>query len=315
LGVAAIAVALAAGGLAYAWERPSVHVAWGAERHPQLTWAACNRNAHSAKPSTFHPLSDSAAAALVTPEPETRPANATAFTLDGTRHPAMNDYVPTPAQIREFLRAKTSNNQTNIQFNPYFQFVDGRDGIHDPSTDDLIQWAAHKWEIPEDWLRAEYVLESNWNGFQLGDLTPVKASWYGQYPPQSRGPKSQVYQSLGMTQIRWAPDGSLHPGTEPVRWESTSFNVDYQAATIRFYYDNPQKTRSAWGDSSYQPCEKWNSIGAWFDAYPWNSPQSAPYVASVKQNLGQAVWRSQSFLTWTAPLPPGVSLAKRGHGA
>ena len=35
-----------------------------------------------------------------------------------------------------------------MQFNPYLQYVDGRDGMTDPSTDDLIQWAAHKWGIP-----------------------------------------------------------------------------------------------------------------------------------------------------------------------
>jgi len=312
LGVAAVAVVLAAAGTAYASERPNARVAWHSEKHPQLTWVSCNRNAHSAAPSTFHPLSDSAAAALVTIEPETRRANATPFTLDGRRYPAMNDYEPTHAQIRSFLGAKTSLGQTNVRFNPYYQYVDGHDGIHDPSTDDLIQWAAHKWGIPEDWLRAEYVRESYWNGFQLGDLTGVKASWYTKYPPQSRAPDSKVYQSLGITQVRWTPDGSLHPGTEPLRWESTSFNIDYQAATIRFYFDNPEKSRSAWGDSSYQPCENWNSIGGWYDPYPWNNSGQAGYVKSVKQALTGTTWRSQSFLNWTAPLPSGVSLVKRG---
>jgi hypothetical protein len=115
---------------------------------------------------------------------------------------------------------------------------------------------------------------------------------------------------MGITQVRWIPDGSVHPGTEPMRWESTSFNVDFQAATVRFFYDNPQESRSAWGDSSYQPCEKWNSIGGWYNPYPWNNSAQAGYVASQQQRLAERVWRSQSFLDFTAPLPPGVALVK-----
>ena len=50
--------------------------------------------------------------------------------------------------------AKSSSGQSNVAFNPYYRYVDGRDGLLRPSTDDLIQWAAHKWGIPENWLRA-----------------------------------------------------------------------------------------------------------------------------------------------------------------
>jgi hypothetical protein len=309
--VAALAVcAIAAALLIDLQGSSTAAVATRPEGHPQTVWAACNRNAHSRKPSTFKPLSDSAAAALVTREPETRPDNDRPYTLDGVRYPAPNDYVPTPAQVRQFRLAKTSAGQTNLQFNPYYAYVDGDDGLRDPTTDDLIQWAAHKWGIPEDWLRAEYVHESYWNQFMLGDDTPVSASWYGRYPSQSRVSGSTgVYQSLGITQVRWTPDGSLHPGTEPLRWLSTAFNVDYQAATIRFYYDNPQETRTAWNDPSYRPCQAWNSIGAWFSPYPWANPGQATYVAAVRQILSQRAWTSQSFLSWTpSSLPPGVKL-------
>ena len=189
------------------------------ERHPQTTWAPCNRNADNGKPSTFRPLSDAEAAALVTPEPETRPYNTRPYAIRGTRYPAPNDYVPTAAQIRESQDSRTSTGEPLLEFNPYTRYVDGSDGIRGPSTDDLIQWAAHKWGIPENWLRAEYVVESYWNQFQLGDATRVSPRSYGLYPYQSRIPHtSNVYQSLGIAQVRWTPDGSLHPGTEPLRW-------------------------------------------------------------------------------------------------
>lgn len=280
------------------------------ERHPQTTWARCNRNARNAQPSTFHPLSDSAAAALVTPEPETRPDNDKPYTLDGVTYPAPNGYVPNTAQVRQFRLAKNSAGQTNVQFNPYYAYVDGDDGLHDATTDDLIQWAAHKWGIPENWLRAEYVHESYWNQFMIGDDTAVTARQYRLYPSQSRiSGSDSVYQSLGITQVRWGADGSLHAGTEPLRWLSTAFNIDYQAATLRFYYDNPQKTRSGWNDPSYQPCQAWNSIGAWYSPYPWGNAGQATYVAAVRQILSQRVWESSSFESWTpSSMPAGIKL-------
>lgn len=278
------------------------------ERHPQTTWASCNRNARDGKPSSFSPLSDAQAAALVTPEPETRRYNARPYTIRGKYYPAANDYVPTAAQIREYRDSRTSTGAPLGQFNPYSQYVDGRDGMRNPSTDDLIQWSAHKWGIPENWLRAEYTVESYWNQFQLGDPTRVSSRWYGLYPYQSRIPgTSSVYQSLGIAQVRWIPDGSLNPGTEPLRWESTAFNLDEQAATLRFYYDNPSGARSSWGDATYTPCQKWESIGAWYNPYPWGNPHQAAYIGRVRDSLGGRVWASSSFLGWSpSSFPRGL---------
>jgi hypothetical protein len=288
-------------------------VAYRTERHPRTQWVACNRNARSKAPSTFKPLSDRAAAALVTREPETRPDNARGYTLGGVSYPATTVYLPSNAQLRAFLSAKTSLGQPVLQFNPYLRYVDGRDGMRDPSTDDLIQWAAHKWGIPEDWLRAEYVQESYWSSYQLGDEETVSASLYRRYPLQARVPGHlEIYQSLGITQVRWDPQGDFGAGTEPLRWLSMAFNVDYQAAMVRFYYDNPQEARTAWGDSTYVPCQKWNSIGAWFNAYPWSNAGQASYIRDVQANLADATWRSGTFLSWSpSSLPPGIRLKPR----
>jgi hypothetical protein len=279
------------------------------ETDPQTTWAACNANAGTDQPSTFRPLSDAAARKLVTLEPETRPYNAEAYTINGKSYAATNDFVPGWLAILKFRATKNVNGQTAVQANPYLAYVDGRDGIKDPSTDDLIQWAAHKWGIPEDWLRAEYALESYWNSFQLGDDTAVSSTWYAEYPSQARiAGSSNVYQSMGIAQVRWAPDGSLGDGTEPLRWESTAFNIDDQAATIRFYYDDPSNVRSSWGDSTYVPCEQWNSIGGWYDPYPWNNSGQASYIANVQTYVSDQVWTTSSFLSWVpTSFPPGIA--------
>ena len=306
LATAAVAAVLIGANKSVA-ERPATD-----EQHPQSTWAACNRNAHTSKPSTFTPLPDAEAAVLVTPEPESRPFNGRAYSIGATRYPAANDYVPTTAQIQRFRASRITTGEPVLRFNPYFRFVDGRDGLRDPSTDDLIQWSAHKWGIPEDWLRAEYVLESYWNQFQLGDDGPVSQSWYDLYPLQARVPHSLVvYRSLGITQVQWKPDGSVGPGSEPLRWESTAFNLDYQAAMVRFYYDNPSGARSAWGDSTYVPCQPWPSIGAWFRPYPWSNADQAEYIRKVRHDLAHRTWTSASFVGWSpSSFPPGITFIK-----
>jgi hypothetical protein len=278
------------------------------ERDPQTGWAACNRNAYDSKPSTFVPLSDAEAAALVTPEPETRPVNDRPYSVAGKRYPGTNEYVPATAQVEQFRSSHTSSGQPVLEFDPYFRYVDGRDGLRDPSTDDLIQWSAHKWGIPENWLRAEYVQESYWNQFQLGDEGAVSRSWYDVYPLQARVPHSlEVYRSLGITQVQWKPDGSVGPGSNPLRWESTSFNLDYQAAMVRFYYDNPSGARSAWGDATYAPCQPWKAIGGWFRPYPWGNADQAGYIRKVRGHLADRSWASGSFENWSpSSFPQGI---------
>ena len=314
LGIVCV-VAAAALALALVAQGPEASAAlnYHPERHPQTTWAPCNRNARNNAPSTFRPLSDAAAAALITHQPETRPDNARSYTLGGVKYRPMITYVPTDVQLARFRAARTSLGQNVLQFNPYLRDVDGRDGLTNPSTDDLIQWAAHKWGIPENWLRAEYVVESYWSSYQLGDVEPVSRSDYERYPLQSRVPgQLRVYESLGITQVRWGPSGWVGAGTEPLRWESMAFNIDYQAAMVRFFYDNPHEARTSWGDSTYSPCQKWNSIGGWFASYPWLSAGQAKYISAVRGNLAETTWRSADFLTWTlSALPPGIKLRRR----
>ena len=75
------------------------------------------------------PLSDRAAAALVVHQPELRPQNF-----------AANNYVPSNAELRAFRSARTAQGQSILTEFPEYRYVTGRPGLHDPSTDDLIQW-------------------------------------------------------------------------------------------------------------------------------------------------------------------------------
>jgi hypothetical protein len=243
------------------------HSTWARARAPQSTWAAPGSG----------PLSDARAAALITSQPENRPANAPA-----------NEYVPTEPQLRKFYSARNNHGETTVQWNPLYRFVTGRSRLVHASTDDLIQWVAHKWGIPEDVIRAQMMRESGWNMSQLGDRRTVRATWYSQYPRQARLARtSDVFSSMGIAQVKWVPDGSIGAGSEPLRWRSTAFNLDFFAATVRYYYDG----HCGWCGSGYHAGQSWNSVGAWYSPLPWGGPQARLYIYQVQRIIRQKSWQ------------------------
>ncbi|HUP26059.1 MAG TPA: Ig-like domain-containing protein [Candidatus Limnocylindrales bacterium] len=297
--------------------------------NPQTTWAAC------ANGGFYAPLSDSAAAALVTPQPEVRPKNAAPYAINGIAYPSVNAYVPNTAELASFYNAKNKWGETALVANPYNKYVTGNSTLTNPSTDDLIQWTAHKWGIPEDWLRAQYVAETWWNHFGAGDLNDLSQSqdyttdprngviatpdtvsnWYGQEPSLAKYPDPatpnppypQVYESLGISQVKWRPNLSVGSGTEPLRWKSLAFNIDLHAAAVRFYYDDPGGKRTSWGDTSYVRCQDWNSIGGWYQPSPWANSGQLDYVAKVQNYLNNRTWTTASFINATFAFPSVIT--------
>lgn len=242
---------------------------------PIQAWVAANS-------SSFAPLSDAAAAADVIPTPEIRPVNN-----------IPNHTVPTSAQLQSFHSTIDYWGRPIVAVNPYYQYVTGN---FTGTTDEIIQWGAWKWGIPEDWLRAEYTQESWWKQAALGDRKTVTASDYAQYPPQARIANSlDVYQSMGLTQVKWSPDGHVGAGTEPMRWTSTAFNVDYQAASIRFLFDNPQGLAAANQTTNYLAGNGWNALGGWFSYYPWANAGQMSYINAVQGRLATRTWAQPGF--------------------
>jgi hypothetical protein len=193
------------------------------------------------------PLSDHDAAAVVMHQPEVRPDNAGA-----------NSYVPTDSELAAFHSAGASAD------NPWLQYVTGRPGLSSPSTDDLIQWAANKWGITADWMRAEAVDESYWHQSAVG----------------SNGTK-------GLMQI----GAGANTGTDPLRWKSTAWNLDYYGAVMRFYFDG----KCYWCSPNYGAGQEWGSIGAWYEPTPWGNQGAKDYIGRVQAELSNRMWAQPGF--------------------
>ena len=142
--------------------------------------------------------------------------------------------------------------------------------------------------IPEDVLRAVAVRESDWHQGRRGDRRDgVHAGVPGSLQDRLRlrvrvdGPHADQV----------APNGSLNPGTEPLRWKSTAFNVDSAAASVRYYYDG----RCTWCRPGYGPGEAWESIGAHYSPSPWRNADMMDYIAAIQKILGERPWDQPGF--------------------
>jgi hypothetical protein len=195
-------------------------------------------------------LSDAQAAALVKRAPETRPDNA-----------ADNGRVPSGSQIAYF-RAHDDSMPAS-----YLEKVDGN---YTGSTDQIIQWAAYKWGLDPELLRAVASVESWWHMYTVGDDG----------------------NAFGLFQV----DARYHC-CQDLAEDDTAFNADYYGAIIRSYYDGTQtwlNTVSGNG-KRYRAGDLWDSVGYWASGR-WDVATGQEYVDKVKADLGAQVWRLPNFV-------------------
>jgi hypothetical protein len=247
---------------------PPMAPAWCPVARPQDTWRAPGSS----------PLSDAQAAACVTPSGENRPQNAEA-----------NAKAPSASELAAFRAAEDGYGRTPARYNRNFAFVTGaaaRYGLR--STDDLIEWAAYKWGVPEDFVRGQMVMESGWSMLQTGDRHDWSEPVASRYPALAVIDTDSVWESLGIAQIRWRHTVPWNPGVEPLRWQSTGFAVDYSQALIRYYFDG----YCDWCGAGYRagdPDGAYRSYvsGSWDDGQ-W-------YADGVRSNAASKPWE---------PVPP-----------
>lgn len=178
-----------------------------------------------------------------------------------------NDTVPTREQLRYF-RAHSDM--------PYARYVNGR---YRGTTDDILEWAAYKWGLPEDLLRAVAVHETWWEMDFVGDSGD----------------------SFGIFQMRRPYHCCL-----PFMRDSTAFNADYYGGIIRAYYDGKQDwLNDVAGENGrkYRAGDLWGSVGAWSSGR-WHIPTNEAYVRAVKKHMRAKTWKGRYFDDkWLEPDP------------
>jgi hypothetical protein len=165
---------------------------------------------------------------------------------------------PTRAELAAFRRAATEITSPQLVT-----------GAFTGTTDEILQWAARKWRLPVDVVRAVAYVESSWRMSTVGDGG----------------------QSLGLMQVK----STVHRGTKPLSRLSSAFNVDYWGAMVRDYMDG----RHSWvmdvpHGRNYRAGDLWGAVGAWY-AGEWWTPPARRYIAEVKQVMRAKPWRKPGF--------------------
>jgi hypothetical protein len=202
------------------------------------------------------------------------------------------------------------------------------DGQYAGTTDEIIQWAACKWGISDNLLRAVAAQESTWNNYLAypdgrcvpergcGDLvqTPTPATRvfcdgvarHGHDYQADYGP-GRCPETFGMMGVKsWhAPGWGRMPGNQngtfPFNRDSTAFSADYLAAHLRGCYEG-WETWLGKGGGDYRPGRLWGCVGAWY-AGAWSTPAAREYEQAVRVNLTGRVWLDRRWAQRTACSP------------
>ena len=161
------------------------------------------------------------------------------------------------------------------------------------TTDMILQWAACKWGIDEDIVRAQAAIES-WS------RQSAKGDW-GTDPdrcPPGHGPgvddpnrPDQCPESWGLLQARFPYERSAWPGIA----DSTAFNADTAYAIWRACFEGYE----VWLNQvprgrDYAPGDVWGCVGRWY-AGRWHTPEAEVYINKVKSYLDRRIWESPDF--------------------
>lgn len=185
-----------------------------------------------------------------------------------------NRWEPRPANRKSNRRVpskKLLRNWRRTSDMPYKRFVNGR---FRGTTDEIIQWAAHKWGINTDTMRAVATVESWWKMSTRGDNGD----------------------SFGLFQVR----RPYHcRGKCPIARWYTAFNADYYGGIIRSYFDGKQTWLHTVEGSGrrYRAGDLVGSMGAWYSGR-WYSTERPiePYINDIWHRRAEKTWRQPYFV-------------------
>ena len=158
------------------------------------------------------------------------------------------------------------------------------------TTDEIIQWAACKWGVDEDLVRAQMSVESWWRQNTRGDFTTDQSRCH----PDVQTTSGPCGESVGIGQVKFFFHGSAYEDSNAIN--STAYNIDYTYQRWRLCFDgeltwlnNNERGRE------YAAGDAWGCAGVWF-AGRWYTPLATDYMARVRTNLDDRLWETELFI-------------------
>ncbi len=270
---------------------------------PAVTTAAATSDTTTQPPAT----ASTAVPAASVGEPDTSTSVSTTQTPD----PAPGHFstlppgsaLPTDARCASEVRPEPEIKDVNIPFNARRGVVSADSappvvgqpvtGDFTGTTDEIMQWAACKWGIDEDIVRAQMAKETGWRMDFQGDFTPDQTNCHVSVRTTDG---SDCPEALGISQIRPQYHPLAYVNDNAVL--STAYNVDYAYSKWRSCYEGLETwLNTAERGSEYGPGDQWGCVGLWFSGR-WHTEPAEMYIAAVQEYLDDRVWTSDDFPYW-----------------
>jgi hypothetical protein len=232
-----------------------------------------------------------------------------------------NHVVPDPRAVRAAFAARPVGRGGGYDRRWDSWLLRRVDGQFTGTTDEIFQWAACKWGLSDNLLRAIAVEESTWYQYETyrsgrcvdtygcGDSfgAPSAASAvycrtlarYGYDYQRDSGPGlcPQTFSIVGIKAWEdpsWGVMAGNQNGTFPFSRDSTAFAVDYLGAQLRGCYEGWER----WLTKT--PGDIWGCVGAWYSG-DWRSAGANRYIGIVRRELVNHTWLERG---WPKVRPP-----------
>lgn len=197
--------------------------------------------------------------------------------------------VPAPAEV------KGVNAVANATRGQAVAGATGRatrvDGNFTGTTEQILRWAACKWGIDEDMVKAQAVIESWWRMDTKGDRGTDPTRCAPGHGIGVDGFPGECPESWGLLQVRYPYNQVAFP------WAITSsaFNADWAYAQWRSCYEGDLTwLNTVERGSDYAAGDTWGCFGTWFSGR-WYTQGAKDYIARVQGTLAERTWTTPNF--------------------
>ncbi len=165
------------------------------------------------------------------------------------------------------------------------------DGQFTGTTEEILRWAACKWGIDEDLVKAQAAIESWWRQSTLGDFDTDASACPEGHGLGVDGQSGKCPQSYGILQNRYPYMKTAFPGA----MRSTAMSADLGYGIWRNCFEgNETWLNTVERGQQYAAGDAWGCVGRWFSGR-WHTDASEQYVNRVKDYLNQRVWETPNF--------------------
>jgi hypothetical protein len=237
-----------------------------------------------------------------------------------------NHVIPDPAAVHAAFaaRPRAAGGAYDTRWDTWL--LPRVDGQFTGTTDEIFQWAACKWGLPDELLRAIAVDESTWYqyltypsgravpNYGSGDVFSAASAaskvycgfvarfGYDYQPDLGSGICPQTFSIVGLKSWQdpaWGTWTDNQNGTFPFNRNSTAFAVDYLGGELRGCYEGWESWLQGTGTRNYAAGDLWGCVGTWY-AGAWHTSDAASYIDRVRSFQDARPWLGPG---WAADKP------------